>query len=284
MTGNFKKPQVIGLNRFRCTLNWPAIMGILNVTPDSFYDGGRYNDTGFALKKVRQMVDEGADIIDVGAMSSRPGAKEIDQNTEIERLKPVLDRIRIDFPDLCISLDTYRASVALWAIEHFNINMINDISGGLFDPDMFDLVAGKGIPYVMMHMQGTPGNMQRNPHYQDITNEIASFFAHQLNILADKSFYEVILDPGFGFGKTLDHNYELLARLDEFKIFNNRLLVGLSRKSMIFKLIGGAPEQALNGTTALHMLALQKGADLLRVHDVKAAKECINFYKEVSKY
>lgn len=260
----------------------PLIMGILNITPDSFYDGGRYYDPDKSFAQVSRMVNEGADIIDIGAVSTRPGADPVSEEAERSRIKPVIEEIREKFPDIIISIDTYRSSIAEWAVAS-GASMINDISGGKFDYKMLNTVAELNVPYIMMHIQGTPGNMQVNPVYEDVVAEIFSFFKSQISRLEQLDFSKIIIDPGFGFGKTVDNNYTLLKHLNYFKKPGYPVMVGLSRKSIINKVLNTTPDTALNGTTVLNTIALLNGADILRVHDVKEAKEIINIitkYKE----
>jgi dihydropteroate synthase len=251
------------------------VMGVVNLTPDSFYSGSRITDISAVLKQVEKMLEEGAAIVDIGAVSTRPGAKEIPANEEMERLIPVLENIGKTFPEAILSVDTYRKNVAEAAV-HAGACIINDISGGTYDPEMFNYVAGYDIPYVLMHIQGTPETMQENPRYIDVVVEVKQFFRQQLNKL-DTNYVQnkVILDPGFGFGKTVDHNFRLLKSLNTFQKLGCPVLAGISRKSMVNRIINTRPETALNGTTALHVLALLNGANILRVHDVKEAVEVV---------
>ena len=255
-------------------LNHPRVMGILNITPDSFYAGSRFQSPDGILREVEKMMVYGASIIDLGAVSSRPGARGITPKEEIDRLCPAIATIRREIPSVFLSADTYHPAVAKAAIEE-GADMINDIYGGRFHPEMFSFIASQNIPYLMMHMKGDPENMQRNPEYQDVVAEISYFFKRQIDKLRAQGATQYVIDPGFGFGKTLEHNYEILQRLEEFKETGCPLAVGVSRKSMIQKALGVSPEEALNGTTVLHVIALQKGAKILRVHDVKAAVEAI---------
>jgi dihydropteroate synthase len=248
-------------------------MGILNITPDSFYDGGQFLSIVDQLKQVDKMISEGAVIIDIGATSTRPGSIPVDEKQELERLLPSLAAIEGHFGEVVISVDTYRTPVAKAAIEH-GAMMINDVFGGRFDGGMFDLVARHNIPYILMHMQGTPDNMQINPHYKEVASDVHEFFRLQLNEISP-DFKQVILDPGFGFGKTVENNFRLLQEFESFKSFGCPLLAGFSRKSMINRVLHIKPEQALNGTTVLNTIALLKGANILRVHDVKEAVEAI---------
>jgi dihydropteroate synthase len=256
-------------------LSSPVVMGILNITPDSFYDGGKYPTAGNALIQAERMISEGAAIIDVGAVSTRPDAVEIDEKEEWSRLKAVLPALRKKFPETIISVDTWRSSVAREAVA-CGADMINDISGGRFDQEMFKTVADLEIAYIMMHTQGTPAAMQLNPQYDDVVEDVFDFFAENLGRLNKMGVVKnIIIDPGFGFGKTAKHNYELLSMLSKFKSFGFPVLAGLSRKSMIYKILGTKPSEALTGTTVLNTIALLNGADILRVHDVREAVEAI---------
>ena len=257
-------------------------MGIMNITPDSFYDGGRYKNPFDAIKLAEKMLDEGACILDLGAASSRPGAGIIDPKTEQERLMPALKAVLKQFPKAIISIDTYHSSTARLAIES-GAHMINDISAGRIDSEMFATVAELRVPYAIMHMQGTPANMQDKPKYKDVVKEVAAFFVERIAKLKELGVHDIIIDPGFGFGKTLQHNYELLDKLDFFAVTGLPILVGISRKSMINKVLGTRPEEALNGSTVLHTIALKRGAAMLRVHDVREAVEAIKiveFFKQ----
>ena len=250
----------------------PLIMGILNVTEDSFYDGGRYVSDTAILKRAAQILNEGGDIIDIGAMSTRPDAQEISENKEITRIVRAVRLLREEFPEAVLSIDTYRAAVAEAAVET-GADMINDISGGTFDPEMIPTVGKLQVPYCLMHTTAKPSVMQQHTDYQDILGEMLQFFGRQLEILHAHSVHDIILDPGFGFGKTLEQNYFLMKNLEVFLELGYPLLVGISRKSMIYKLLETTPEHALNGTTVLNTIALLKGASILRVHDVKEAAE-----------
>jgi len=256
-------------------LSIPRIMGILNITPDSFYDGGKYISNTQIIDRVQQMINEGCDILDIGAYSSRPGAKDISEKEEINRLTPIIELIKKHFPDIILSIDTFRSVVAEHVIENFKIEIINDISAGDMDSRMFEVIARHQVPYIMMHMQGTPQNMQNNPKYENVVKEVIRYFAKKVDHLKLLGVNDLILDPGFGFGKTIDHNYQLLKHLNDFKIFELPILTGLSRKSMIYKYLNQSPNEALNGTSILNTLALLGGANTLRVHDVKEAKETI---------
>ena len=258
-------------------LSQSVVMGILNVTPDSFYAPSRVADEKSIDARVCQLLDEGASIIDVGAFSSRPGAFDVSADEEMQRLAPALERIRREHPEALVSVDTFRASVARRCVEDFGVNLINDISGGQWDKDMFQTVADLRVPYCLMHVCGTPQTMHEVPQYKDMMVEIAQYFAARVQQLHDLGVADVILDPGFGFSKTLEQNYELMAHLPDLRrLFPDYpLLVGISRKSMIYRLLGISQDEALNGTTVLNTIALQGGANILRVHDVRAAVEAI---------
>jgi len=255
-------------------LNSPIVMGILNVTPDSFFDGGKYTTENTILKRAEQILTEGAIIIDIGGYSSRPGAKHISEKKELERVISPIKSITENFPDAIISIDTFRSNVARKAIEA-GASIVNDISAGEMDKNMFQTIRELQVPYIMMHMQGTPQNMQKNPEYKDITKEIIQVFGKKLNQLIKLGINDIIIDPGFGFGKTIEHNYELLDNLDLFSILETPMLVGISRKSFIYKKLGKNPEDVLEETTKLHEICLKKGASILRVHDVAEAKRLI---------
>lgn len=261
-------------------LSTPKIMGILNVTPDSFFDGGRYDSVDNALFQVEKMLAEGADIIDIGGMSSRPGAEIISTEEELKRVIPVVEAIQQRFSDAILSIDTVKAEVAKQAIEAGG-HLINDISAGQFDDKLYETVAKLDVPYCLMHINGTPKTMQHNPHYDNVITHVTDFFIREVGILRDLGVKDIILDVGFGFGKTIEHNYQLLKNLNDFKIFDLPLLVGVSRKSMIYKFLDITPDAALSATSALHFLALQNGGNLLRVHDVKEAKEVVLLWEKV---
>lgn len=265
-------------------LDRPRIMGILNVTPDSFYAGSRTPDDELITQRVRQLMDEGADMIDIGGYSSRAGADDVSPAEEMDRLRRGLRIVRSLYPEVPISVDTFRADVAAMCIEEEGADIINDISGGMMDRSMFRTVARLGCPYILMHIQGTPATMQQDPHYDNLRREVLLYFAERVDTLCQMGAKDLILDPGFGFGKTLSHNYDLMQHLEDFRIFDRPLLVGISRKSMIYKLLGGTPETSLNGTTVLNTMALMKGANILRVHDVKAAVEARDIYLECLKH
>ena len=254
-------------------LREPQIMGILNVTPDSFFSESRTPDEEHIAQRVKQMMNDGADMIDIGGYSSRPGANDVSTEEEMNRLRRGLRIIRKLYPDVPVSVDTFRADVARMCIEEEGADIINDISGGMMDRQMFRTVAQLHVPYIMMHMQGTPDSMQLAPHYENLRQEVMLYFAERIDRLCQMGAKDIIVDPGFGFGKTMEHNYELMAHLEDFHVFGLPLLVGISRKSMIYKLLGGTPQTSLNGTTELYTIALTKGAHILRVHDVKEAAE-----------
>lgn len=262
-------------------LSTPQVMGILNVTPDSFYAGSRSRTEAEIAARACQILDEGASIIDIGAYSSRPNAEHISPEEEMQRLRTGLEILNRNHPDAIISVDTFRAEVARQCVEEYGAAIINDISAGEMDEQMFLTVARLNVPYIMMHMQGTPQNMQKEPHYENLLKEVFMYFARKVRQLRDLGMKDIILDPGFGFGKTLEHNYELMAHLEEFGIFELPLLVGVSRKSMIYRLFGATPQEALNGTTVLDTVALMKGADILRVHDVREAVEAVRLIEKL---
>lgn len=259
-------------------LSTPVVSGILNITPDSFYPASRVEETE-VLARAEQMLAEGALILDVGAVSTRPGAAIPKAEEEAGRLLPVIKSLSKAYPQAILSVDTFRAEIAERALDE-GAHVINDISGGNLDPAMFPLIAKRQVPYILMHMQGNPSNMQDNPSYRDVVAEVLQFFVSKVGELRALSVRDVIVDPGFGFGKTVGHNYQLLKKLEVFSILECPLLVGVSRKSMVCKVLNVNPSGALNGTTALHVLALQNGANILRVHDVKPAMEAIRLVRE----
>lgn len=262
-------------------LSTPQVMGILNVTPDSFYSASRMQTEQEIAERVQQIIDEGASIIDIGAYSSRPNAVHISSNEEMDRLRMGLEIINRYHPEAIVSVDTFRAEIAERCVEEYGAAIINDISAGEMDKQMFETVTRLKVPYIMMHMQGTPQNMQQQPHYENLLKEIFLYFAQKIQQLRDLGMKDIILDPGFGFGKTLEHNYELMEHLEEFRLFELPLLVGVSRKSMIYKLLGNSPQEALNGTTVLNTVALMKGAHILRVHDVHEAVEAVRIVEKL---
>lgn len=259
----------------------PKVMGILNLTPDSFYDGGKYKNERDILEQVEKMLSWGATFIDLGAYSTRPGADEISTDEELKRLLPVLELVLSKFPDALVSIDTFKSKVAEEALER-GAALINDISAGLLDEAMMEVIAEYHVPYIMMHMRGNPKTMQEQIFYEDLLQEIMFYFSERLSVARSKGIIDVIIDPGFGFSKTLEQNYELLKNLDLLTMADRPILAGLSRKSMIYKLLGTDAQHALNGTTALNMLALEKRASILRVHDVAEAMECIKIYRQLT--
>lgn len=273
-------PYTINVSGRLIDLAEPHIMGILNITPDSFYSDSRKLTEESIRLQVRKIVDEGGQMIDLGAYSSRPGADEVSVSEEMERLKKGMKVLREEAPDIPVSIDTFRADVAKMCVEELGADIINDISGGELDSKMFSTVARLGVPYVLMHMKGTPQNMQQEAHYENLMKEIMLYFAEKVQRLRDLGQKDIILDPGYGFAKTIDHNYELLQHQEMLKIFELPILVGLSRKSMVYNLLESTPQQALNGTSVLHTLALLKGANILRVHDVKACAEVIKIVQK----
>ena len=274
--------RTIRVNGQLMDLSTPKVMGILNVTPDSFYAGSRKETTSDIVNRVEQIITEGADMIDIGAYSSRPNAEHVSTKEEMARLRKGLEAIREVAPEAIVSVDTFRADVASMCVEEYGVALINDISGGQMDERMFDTVARLDVPYIMMHMQGTPQDMQQHIHYDHLRMEIMQYFALKVQDLHSRGVKDIIIDPGFGFGKTLEHNYELMAHLEDFKLLELPLLVGISRKSMIYKLLDSSPEEALNGTTVLNTIALTKGVDILRVHDVKACVEAVRIFNQMN--
>ena len=262
-------------------LSRPRVMGIINITDDSFYSGSRHTAGEEILATAGRMLDEGADMLDIGGCSTRPGSEEVPEPIERERVCSATRLILGRYPDAVISVDTYRASVAEAAVTDAGASVINDISGGEMDDNMFPLVARLNIPYIMMHMQGTPRTMQVNPAYEDVVSDILQWFGKRLALLRAAGVKDIILDPGFGFGKNSEHNFEMLRRFSEFRIAGAPLLAGLSRKSMIWRTLGITPDLALNGTTALNMTALVNGASVLRVHDVREAREVITLFEKI---
>jgi len=259
-------------------LSQPAIMGILNITTDSFYDGGKYLYADAISKRIKEIVEQGADIIDVGAMSTRPGSRPVPEEQETGLLSEAISLIREKYPEIPVSVDTFRPEVAHKMILEFKADIINDISAGDESEEMFDLIAELRVPYIIMHMQGEPKDMQKNPHYDDVVDEVLRFLAEKTYKLRKKGISDIVIDPGFGFGKSLDHNYQLLAHLEVFRSLELPVLTGLSRKSMISRFLNTDANNALNGTTALNMFALQQGSNILRVHDVKEAVETRNLF------
>lgn len=275
----FTKKKTLNCRGKLLDLSTPVVMGILNLTPDSFYDGGELDTIDAAITKCAKMLNDGAAIIDIGAYSSRPGAEDISEEEELKRLLPYLKELVIRFPDAVFSVDTFRANVAKRAIEN-GAAIINDISGG--NDEMFQTVRELGVPYILMHIKGTPQTMQQNLQEGKILKEVMYYFSEKLKKLHRLGVNDIILDPGFGFGKTLEQNYELLREFEQFRIFNKPVLAGVSRKSMINKVLGTKPETALNGTTVLNTLLLEKGAAILRVHDVKEAVEAVKLLQQLN--
>tara|TARA_B100001057_G_scaffold184366_1_gene185090 strand:- start:161 stop:988 length:828 start_codon:yes stop_codon:yes gene_type:complete len=261
-------------------LKKPKIMGILNVTPDSFFDGGLYNTEKKVDDHVKKMIEDGIDILDVGGYSSRPGAKEISINEEIDRIIPVIKFLRKNYPKLILSADTFRSEVARNCLD-IGVDVINDISAGCIDEKILDVVAEFNCPYIMMHMKGTPQTMQINPEYENLIKELLIFFAKRILLAREKGIIDIIIDPGFGFGKTLDHNYTIMKKIENIKLLDLPILVGISRKSFITKQLDVDKKNSLNGTTALNMYFLEKNVNILRVHDVKEAKECIILHEKI---
>lgn len=250
-------------------------MGILNVTPDSFYDGGRYSTLDSIIARIEQIISEGADIIDIGAYSSRPGARHISTKEELQRLLPAIQAVKNISPEISISIDTFRSEIAETIYKEFGTIIINDISGGEMDSNMLNICGKYSLPYICMHMQGTPQTMQQHPEYSNVTQEVYDFLEKKIQKAKEYGIENIIIDPGFGFGKTIEHNFELLQNLDVLKSLEKPILVGLSRKSMIYKTLECTPEESLNGTLILQTIAILKGAHILRVHDVKEAREIL---------
>jgi dihydropteroate synthase len=262
-------------------LSAPVVMGILNITDDSFYDGGRFTDEEKMLAHVSKMLEEGAAIIDVGGQSTRPGAKRVDEKTEAERVVPALQLLKNKLPKAVFSVDTFYASVAEAAINE-GASIINDVSGGTMDEKMYEVISTYKVPYVLMHIQGTPETMQKNPFYKNVTAEVMDYFSEKITMLRSLGVNDIIIDLGFGFGKTVAHNYSLLEKLELFRIFELPMLCGFSRKSMVTRVLNISPEHALNGTTVLNTIALIKGASILRVHDVKEAVEAVKIVSHLT--
>ena len=268
-------------NGKQLNINTPLVMGVLNCTDDSFYEGSRSLELTNLQKRIDQMIAEGVDIIDVGGQSTKPGAIQIETATEIERVRGAIHYLQSNYPLQWVSIDTTRSEVAQFAVEQ-GADIVNDISAGNMDEKMISTVAALNVPYICMHMQGRPETMQIAPTYGDVTKDVIAFFKEKIEKSKEAGIKEIIIDPGFGFGKTLEHNYQLMNELEHFHELELPLLVGISRKSMIYKLLGTTPEEALNGTTMLNTVALLKGAHILRVHDVKAAKEVVKLYIQLS--
>ena len=276
-----KESKYINVKGQLMDVSEPRVMGILNVTPDSFYSESRLQTVEKIAARVVEIVDEGSNFIDIGAYSSRPNADHVSLEEEMSRLRMGLEVITDVCPSIPISVDTFRADAARMCVEEYGAAIINDISAGEMDSRMFSTVAKLGVPYIIMHMKGTPQTMQQAPHYDNLVKEIFQYFARKIHQLHELGLKDLILDPGFGFGKTLEHNYGLMECLEDFSLFDLPILVGISRKSMIYKLLDATPEDALNGTTALNTIALMKGANILRVHDVKEAVETVRIVQQM---
>ncbi len=277
----FSKKHTLNCKGKLLNLDKPVVMGILNITPDSFYDGGKYTSDSEIIKQAGKMFVEGAKIVDIGAVSTKPGAQEISEEEEEKRLIPIVKKLVKEFPNEIFSVDTWRSGIAKVAIDQ-GMSIINDISGGTFDNKMFDLVSKENVPYIIMHIKGKPSYMQEKPVYENLIKELIFFFSKQIEDLKKRGVKDIIIDPGFGFGKNQEHNYHLLKNLGYFHFFGLPIMVGVSRKSMINKLLGTKPANALNGTTVLHTIALLSGAKFLRVHDVKEAVEAIKITEKLN--
>ena len=275
------KPLYINTKGKLLDLSHPQVMGILNVTPDSFFSGSRKQSEAEIVERIEQITSEGGTMIDVGAYSSRPGAAHISEEEEMNRLRTGLSLINKYQPEAIVSADTFRANIAKMCVEEYGVSIINDISAGNMDSEMFATVAQLGVPYIMMHMQGTPQNMQDHPQYNHLMKDVFYYFSEKIQKLRDLGAKDIIIDPGFGFGKTIEDNYQLMNHLEEFHLFELPLLVGISRKSMIYKFLGTSPEEALNGTSVLNTIAIEKGAHILRVHDVKEAVEVVRLVEKM---
>ncbi|WP_130735208.1 dihydropteroate synthase [Flavobacterium sp. J27] len=264
-------------------LSIPKVMGILNTTPDSFYDGGKYKNDKAILDQVEKMLFDGATFIDIGAYSTQPGATFVSENEEINRLLPMIDLLLAKFPEIVLSVDTFRSNVAKKAVNN-GVVLVNDIAAGLLDENMLSTVAELQVPYIMMHMKGNPQTMQSLTEYDDVVKDMLFYFSERIQKARSLGIHDLVIDPGFGFAKTLAHNYEIVKKLNYFSILELPILVGISRKSMVYKLLETSPKEALNGTTVINTIALQKGASILRVHDVKEAIECITIFEELKRY
>jgi len=273
--------MTINCNGQLIDLSSPKVMGILNVTPDSFFDGGRFISEKLVLQRVEKMLEEGATFIDVGGYSSKPDATFVTSQEEKARVLPIITAIVQHFPEAIVSIDTFRSDVAQLCLDQ-GAALVNDIAAGMLDPLMLKIVANYKVPYIMMHMKGTPQNMTTLTTYEDVTKDVLHYFSERVAVARSLGISDIIVDPGFGFAKTIDHNYELLRHLDYFSMLDLPILAGVSRKSMIYKTLGVSPDEALNGTTVLHTIALQKGAAILRVHDVKEAVEVIKLCQKIT--
>ena len=259
----------------------PKIMGILNITPDSFYDGGRYNSRDKIKKQIEKMIISGADIIDIGGYSSRPGAKQISIEDELNRVIPAIEILKQKFPETIVSIDTFRSRVAREAIIS-GADIVNDISGGNLDPNMFETVSKHKVTYILMHMRGSPKNMMSKTDYENVTKDVCKYFSERIDKAKSFGINDIIIDPGFGFSKTTQQNYEIFNNLEFFKEFQRPIIIGISRKSMIYKILNTTPEKALNGSSVLHTISLMKGANILRTHDVKEALECVKIVSQLN--
>ena len=280
----FSKNETLNFGGELVKMQYPVVMGIVNITPDSFYAESRVNSEEELIRRVQTQLDNGAFCIDLGAYSTRPNAQDIDIEEEIKRLDWALKIIKKEFSKTIISVDTFRSEVVRWAYNTYGISVVNDVSGGLADAEMFRTIATVKVPYILMHTRGTPQNMQSMAQYNNVTKEVMFELSVQLNKARDCGVSDIIIDPGFGFAKNLEQNYELLSNLEVFQFFELPIMVGLSRKSMVYKLLNTTPDNALNGTTALNTIALLKKADILRVHDVKQAVEVIKIVKNLTKF
>jgi dihydropteroate synthase len=276
------KSRFINIQGKLLDLDIPRVMGIINITPDSFYKGSRYTQEGDIIAIAEKMILEGADILDIGGYSSRPGAENIPEDEESKRILPVIRLLKKEIPSAVISVDTFRSGIARKAVLDCGANIINDISGGEADSKMFDAVAELNVPYILMHMKGNPQNMQDNPVYDDVVADILKWFGPRIFRLQSAGVKDIILDPGFGFGKTIQHNFEMLRRLGDFEVAGLPILAGLSRKGTIWKTLEITADEALNGTTVLNTVALLNGADILRVHDVREAVETVRLVKKMN--
>ena len=277
------RPKYINVRGRLLDLSVPRVMGIINVTPDSFYRASRFSDDKEILRAATEMIEDGASILDIGGCSTRPGAKEISPDEERIRVLKAVKLISRELPEAVISIDTFRSDIALEAVNDCGAHIINDVSGGDADPDMFNIVQKLNVPYILMHMKGNPADMQNNPEYDDVVGEIIKFFSIRIVRLHAAGVKDIIIDPGFGFGKTTKHNFDILRRLGDFDVAGLPVLAGVSRKSLIWKTLGITPEEALNGTTVLNSVALLNGADILRVHDVKEAVQAVRLIEQLRK-
>lgn len=276
-----RKTMTINCKGQLIDLSIPKIMGILNVTPNSFFDGGKYNAESEILSKAEKIIAEGATFIDIGAYSSKPSAEFVSEQEELDRIIPAVQLILKHFPEALLSIDTFRAEVANACIDN-GAAIINDIAAGELDDKMFEVIAKHNVPYIMMHMRGTPQTMQSKTNYEDIIKEMLFYFSEKINKARSFGINDLIIDPGFGFAKTIEQNYEVMRKMELFQMLELPLLVGISRKSMIYKTLNSSPEEALNGTTFLNTIALTKGASILRVHDVKEAVECVQLWNKMN--